>query len=348
MRMTFGFCPGTSWANKWPAIWLIFLTLASLLIASSVGAVPITWGDWLAPLHGVHTGNSYVLWELRLPRALLAVMAGGMLGVAGGLAQGLFRNPLADPGLLGVNSGAACAAALTIVFADSLPWAWPAGLRPWLLPLTAFAGALLVCFTLDRVARWITPGSIAGLLLTGIALNAMAVAVLGLCTYLSTDEQLRSLSFWTLGSLAGAGWMIVGVALVMLLVTIWQVRKLARAMNALALGEAAAAHVGIEVSSLRGRTILIVALLVGATVAWCGMISFISLIAPHLVRTLHGADQRQVLPLSILFGGLLLLIADTLARTLASPAEIPVGIFTALLGGPFFLMLLNQTRERIG
>jgi iron complex transport system permease protein len=348
MRMPIRLRSCTAGANKWQAAGLIFITLASLLVASAIGTVPISWHDWLSPWQAESTGNSYVLWELRLPRTLLALLAGGMLGVAGALAQGLFRNPLADPGLLGVNSGAACAAALTIVFADSLPWAWPAGLRPWLLPLTAFAGALLVCFTLDRVARWITPGSIAGLLLTGIALNAMAVAVLGLCTYLSTDEQLRSLSFWTLGSLAGAGWLVVGVALVLLLITIWQVRKLANAMNALALGEAAAAHVGIEVTTLRARTILMVALLVGATVAWCGMISFVSLIAPHLVRTLHGSDQRQVLPLSIFFGGLLLLIADTLARTLASPAEIPVGIFTALLGGPFFLMLLNQTRERIG
>lgn len=348
MRIPFRFRPGTSRANTWPVIWLIVLTLASLMIASSVGAVPIGWRDWLALWHAEASGNSYVLWQIRLPRTLLALLAGGMLGIAGALAQGLFRNPLADPGLLGVNSGAACAAALTIVFADSLPWAWPAALRPWLLPVTAFAGALLVCYALDRVARWITPGSIAGLLLTGIALNAMAVAVLGLCTYLSTDEQLRSLSFWTLGSLAGAGWMIVGIAVVMLLTTVWQVRKLANAMNALALGEAAAAHVGIEVSSLRARTILLVALLVGTTVAWCGMISFVSLIAPHLVRTLHGSDQRQVLPLSILFGGLLLLVADTLARTMASPAEIPVGIFTALLGGPFFLMLLNQSRERIG
>jgi iron complex transport system permease protein len=348
MRISLRLRSSTAGANKWQAAGLIVITLASLLMASAIGTVPISWHDWLSPWQTESTGNSYVLWELRVPRALLALLAGGMLGVAGALAQGLFRNPLADPGLLGVNSGAACAAALTIVFADSLPWAWPAGLRPWLLPLTSFAGALLVCFTLDRVARWITPGSIAGLLLTGIALNAMAVAVLGLCTYLSTDEQLRSLSFWTLGSLAGAGWLIVGVALALLLITIWQVSKLANAMNALALGEAAAAHVGIEVSALRTRTILMVALLVGATVAWCGMISFVSLIAPHLVRTLHGSDQRQVLPLSIFFGGLLLLIADTLARTLASPAEIPVGIFTALLGGPFFLMLLNQTRERIG
>ncbi|ACT51359.1 FecCD family ABC transporter permease [Methylovorus glucosotrophus] len=348
MRIPFRFAPRSKWGNPWPVVLLLAITLLALAMASSIGAVPISWRDWLTPLHGENTGNSYVLWELRLPRTLLALLAGGMLGVAGALAQGLFRNPLADPGLLGVNSGAACAAALTIVFADSLPWAWPTGLRPWLLPLAAFVGALLVCFTLDRVARWITPGSIAGLLLTGIALNAIAVAVLGLCTYLSTDEQLRSLSFWTLGSLAGAGWAIVGVALVMLLLATWQIRKLARAMNALALGEAAAAHVGVEVETLRARTILMVALLVGATVAWCGMISFISLIAPHLVRTLHGSDQRRVLPLSIVFGGLLLLIADTLARTLATPAEIPVGIFTALLGGPFFLMLLNQTRERIG
>lgn len=334
-----------------PALLLSALLAAALLVAVQSGAVGVSLQDWLAPMRTAAGeapgGGAYVLWNLRLPRALLAALVGAALGLSGALTQGLFRNPLADPGLLGVTSGAACAAALTIVFVAVADLPLPPAWRIWLLPAAAFCGALGVCFALDRVARWITPGSIAGLLLTGVALNALAAAVIGLCTYLANDEQLRSLSFWTLGSLAGAGWLAVAVLAVMLSAALWRVRRLVHAMNALALGERAAEHVGIRVSQLRGNVIVLVALLSGFAVAWCGMIGFIGLIAPHIVRTRLGGDQRAVLPLSMLVGGILLVGADTLARTVAIPAEIPVGIFTALIGGPFFLALLRSARSGI-
>jgi iron complex transport system permease protein len=335
-----------------PVILLVGALLLGMALAIQCGAVPITGSDWLSIFGlGEQPGGAagaYVLWNIRLPRALFSVLVGASLGLAGALTQGLFRNPLADPGLLGVSAGAACAAALTIVVISELSLPMPISWRVWLLPAAAFVGALGVCFTLDRIARWITPGSIAGLLLTGVALNALAVAVIGLCTYLATDEQLRSLSFWTLGSLAGGNWVLV-VLLAALLVIAWlRVRQLVRAMNALALGESAAAHVGVDVRHLRSHVIVLVAVLAGFSVAWCGMIGFIGLIAPHLVRVWVGADQRRVVPLSMLMGGLLLLVADTLARTIAIPAEIPVGIFTALLGSPFFLLLLRGARGRIG
>lgn len=335
-----------------PATLLTGALLLGVAVAVQCGAVPVLGSDWLALLgfgeqQGVAAG-SYVLWNIRLPRALFAVLVGASMGMAGALTQGLFRNPLADPGLLGVSAGAACAAALTIVVFSGLSLPIPVSWRIWLLPAAAFGGALGVCLTLDRIARWITPGSIAGLLLTGVALNALAAAVIGLCTYLATDEQLRSLSFWTLGSLAGGNWVLVAL-LASLLVLAWRrVRQLVRAMNALALGESAAAHVGVDVRHLRSHVIVLVAVLAGFAVAWCGMIGFIGLIAPHLVRAWIGADQRQVVPMAMLMGGLLLLIADTLARTVAIPAEIPVGIFTALLGSPFFLLLLRGARGRIG
>ena len=335
-----------------PGYVLVGALLLFLAVAVQNGAVPVNTSDWLSAIglgeQQVSAGGAYVLWNIRLPRAVFSVLVGAALGLAGALTQGLFRNPLADPGLLGVSAGAACAAALTIVVFSGLNLPLPISLRVWLLPAAAFGGALSVCFTLDRIARWITPGSIAGLLLTGVALNALAAAVIGLCTYLATDEQLRSLSFWTLGSLAGGNWTLVGLLTFLLLIAWWRVRYLDRAMNALALGESAAAHVGVDVSHLRSHVILLVAVLAGFSVAWCGMIGFIGLIAPHLVRVWAGADQRQVVPLSMLMGGLLLLVADTLARTIAIPAEIPVGIFTALLGSPFFLLLLRGARGRIG
>jgi iron complex transport system permease protein len=335
-----------------PATLLVGALLLGVAVAVQCGAVPVSGSDWLSVLglgeQQAGAGGAYVLWNIRLPRALFSVLVGASLGLTGALTQGLFRNPLADPGLLGVSAGAACAAALTIVVFSGLNLPIPISWRVWLLPAAAFGGALGVCFTLDRIARWITPGSIAGLLLTGVALNALAAAVIGLCTYLATDEQLRSLSFWTLGSLAGGNWVLVVLLASLLSLAWWRVRQLVRTMNALALGESAAAHVGVDVRHLRSHVIVLVAVLAGFSVAWCGMIGFIGLIAPHVVRTWVGADQRQVVPMSMLMGGLLLLVADTLARTITIPAEIPVGIFTALLGSPFFLLLLRGARGRIG
>lgn len=326
--------------------------LAGLALAVQCGAVPVAGADWFAVFAPAGaepmTGGAYVLWHLRLPRAIFALVVGAALGLSGALTQGLFRNPLADPSLLGVTGGAACAAALTIVLAGSLNMAIPAPLRIWVLPAAGFAGAVGVCFALDRAARWITPGSIAGLLLTGVALNALVMAVIGLCTYLATDEQLRSLTFWTLGSLAGASWMAVAVLALLVGFGLWQARRLGRVLNALALGESTAAHIGVDVGRVRRRVIVLVAILTGFAVALCGMIGFIGLVAPHMVRALSGPDQRVVLPQSMLVGALLLLLADTVARTVAIPAEIPVGIFTALLGTPFFLFLLCKARGRIG
>jgi iron complex transport system permease protein len=212
----------------------------------------------------------------------------------------------------------------------------------------SFLGAFLTCMTLNVSSKWLAPGSISGLLLLGIALNALGVSIIGLCTYLATDEQLRSLSFWTLGSLAGANWtMVVMMCLMLVLVYVWSSR-MAQRLNALSLGEATAAHLGIVVSRLRWSISVMVALLAGLSVAFCGVIGFVGLIAPHLARALIGADQRILLPLSMLMGALLMLTADTIARTITIPAEVPVGIFTALLGSPFMIMLLRARRHRMG
>lgn len=327
---------------------LALLLLATLALSVRLGAVPVQAADWLAPWQAepVTSGGAYVLWELRLPRALLAMAVGAALGLAGTLSQGLFRNPMADPGLLGVTSGAACAAALVITVFAGASWPLPPEWRPWVLPAAALAGGLVVCFGLDRLARWLTPGSVAGLLLTGLALNALAMAVVGLCSYLSTDEQLRALTFWTLGSLAGGHWGVVAVMATVLALALPLGLRLAQGLNALALGEAVASHVGLDVARLRTAVVALVALLCGLSVAWCGVIGFIGLMAPHLARTLVGADQHRLLPRSAALGAWLLLGADTVARTVVLPAEIPVGIFTALLGAPLFLAMLRSSHPR--
>ena len=333
--------------KKSPALLLLLLLFIAISVAVQAGAVAVSWRDWLAIFTHQDTGGSYVLWQIRLPRALFSILIGASLGLAGALTQGLFRNPLSDPSLLGISAGAACAVALSLVFLDNVPFPINSAFKIWLIPALAFMGALSVCFILDKVARWITPNSIAGLLLTGVALNALAGAIIGLCTYLANDDQLRSLTFWTLGSLASGSWKLVIILTFLNLILWWRAKQLARALNTLALGEAAAFHSGIDVATLRRRTIFMVAILAGFSVAWCGMIGFVGLIAPHLVRTWVGADQRHVVPLSMCVGGLLLLLADTLARTVAIPAEIPVGIFTALIGAPFFLFQLRHLRGRI-
>ncbi len=323
----------------WGLVLCVVLGLA-VLWAMQSGAVPVS----LSAAWDAGSGQQYVLWYLRVPRVLLALLAGAALGLCGALTQGLFRNPLADPGLLGVSSGASCAAALTIVLLSSsavsaLLAHWPL-LHLLLLPLAAFVGALAVCFLLEMVARVLQWDAVAGLLLTGIAVNALVGAVIGLCTYLATDAELRSLNFWMLGSVAGANWWLVGTLASFLVIALWRLPRLLRNLNALALGETAAQQCGVAVRTLRTRIIVMVALLCGFVAAWCGIIGFIGLVAPHMGRLLLGADQRRLAPVSMGLGALLLLIADTLARTLAVPAELPVGIFTALFGAPFFMLLL--------
>lgn len=334
-----------------PVPLLLSLALAALVIvAAQLGAMPIAAGDWLrAPwTDAPATGGAHVLWQLRLPRLALAVAVGAALGLAGALSQALFRNPMADPGLLGVTSGAAASVALALTVFAGLQVALPPTARLWLLPLVGFAGALSVCCGLERLARWLAPGSIAALLLSGLAIQALTFAIVGLCSHLATDEQLRALNFWTLGSLAGANWLMAAATATTLLAMAALAWRLAPRLNALALGENVAAHVGIDVQRLRTAAIAAVALLCALAVAWCGSIGFIGLMAPHLARQLVGPDQRRVLPASMLCGALLLVLADTLARTLAVPAEIPVGIFSALIGAPWFLLLLRGALARMG
>ncbi len=323
----------------------LFSLVTMGLIAAVLGPVNIHFLDGL--FLNDEFVESYILWQVRLPRVLFSMAVGASLGLAGALTQGLFRNPLADPGLLGVSSGAAAAAAGAIVFSGNLPWVIPEALRFWVLPIAAFCGALGICFSLDRLARWLTPGSVIGLLLTGIAINALVAAFIGLSTYLASDEQLRNLSFWTMGSLAGANWMVLSLMMFVLMVAFLSSQKLTLQINALSLGDAVPGQIGVNLKQLRQRIIVMVGFLSACAVAWCGMIGFISLIAPHISRAMVGPDHRQVLPLSILLGALLLLLADTLARTVAIPAEIPVGIFTALLGAPFFLSLLAKQRKEL-
>ncbi len=310
-----------------------------LLAAAALGAVTIGPADLWKLLSGsadVPAVVRAVFWEIRVPRVLLAALVGGSLALAGAGVQGLFRNPLADPALIGVSAGAALGAVLCFFFG------WEGLLGGWLLPLAAFAGGLLAVLILMSFHSGFAAGGTAKLILAGVALNAMAGSVLGFFLFSASDDALRSMTFWTLGSCASAQWPQVLVLLVFLAAGSFILRRHARALDALQLGEEQAAHLGVPVARVRGETIAAAALLVGAATAFAGTIGFIGLVAPHMARLLLGGLHRLVLPAALLLGAMLLVLADLGARTLTAPAELAVGILTAAIGGPFFLWLLRR------
>ncbi|BEU97433.1 iron ABC transporter permease [Acidovorax sp. DW039] len=343
--------------QRLPARWVIGVTgalaLVALVVASTHGAYALGAGElWqvvLAVLTGAEPAGSghLVFMHIRLPRLVLGAAAGAGLALAGALMQGLFRNPLADPGLVGVSAGAALAAATAIVL-GGLWWpSLPRALGSWPLVGTAFAGGLLVTLLIYMLAQSASGTRVGMMLLAGVAVNALAGAGLGYLSFVSTDEQLRNLQMWLMGSLGGARWgtaMLVALAVCVAAVGAgW----LARPLNALALGEAQARLLGVPVERTKRLAIGVAALAVGAVTAATGIIGFIGLVAPHGVRLLAGPDHRVVLPASALLGAALVLLADTVARTAVKPAELPLGVLTAVLGAPLFLFMLRQFRGRV-
>lgn len=334
---------------------VILFTMVVVLIATAIaslciGAVRIPLEDVVRALTGQSHNVQYdgVLWNLRLPRLLLAFLVGGSLSMAGGLMQGLFRNPLADPALIGASSGGALGAVFIIVIGAKLFPDIPLFGDLRVLPFAAFAGALIVTWMVQGMAFTGGYTAIATLLLVGVAVNALANALIGMATYLATDAQLRTLSFWTLGSLGAADWQVLIWAApfclaLILLGPIWS-----GALNALALGEAEAGHLGFRVERIKAILITLTAAGVGASVAFTGIILFVGLVVPHLVRSMIGPDHRWLLPGSAILGAIILAASDTAARTVVAPAELPIGILTAGFGAPFFLfMLLRQRRKAL-
>ncbi|MEN3930800.1 iron ABC transporter permease [Microvirga sp. W0021] len=285
-------------------------------------------------------GNSLVILQIRLPRILMALLCGAALSVSGALMQGLFRNPLADPGIIGVSAGASLAAAFIIVIGDTLLASFIGPLPFFALPVAAFIGALLAVLLLSAVSIKHGQLSVVTMLLAGIAFSALAGACLGLLSYISDDRQLRDITFWTMGSISGASWIKVAAVAPFILPILIMVPLLARGLNALSLGEAEAFHLGIPVQRIKVFTILCVAIAVGAAVAACGLIGFVGIVVPHILRIAFGADHRLLLPASAIAGAALLVCADSIARTIVAPAELPIGILTALIGAPFFMWLL--------
>jgi iron complex transport system permease protein len=340
--------------HSWLLPGLGVLLLAAVLISLSMGAVQMAVPEVIAILAGkigFATGSfteqqQLVLLSIRLPRIVLGVVSGGALGVTGASLQGLFRNPLVEPGLIGVSSGAALFAVVIIVFGGWLPAALN-GLQHYLLPVFAFLGGLLVTLITCKLSQREGKTDITILILVGVAMNALAGALIGLSIYYADDTALRTFTFWTLGDLGGASWQKTGLAIPLIVLPSLGLLFFYRQLNAIALGEAEAWHMGVPVEKVKYGIILLSALAVGASVSMGGMIGFVGLVVPHILRTLCGPNHRHILPASLLLGASLLTLSDLFARTVVSPSEIPIGVVTAMTGTPFFLwLLLNAKRKR--
>jgi iron complex transport system permease protein len=286
-----------------------------------------------------------VLLEIRLPRLVLGLLVGAALALGGALMQGLFRNPLADPALVGVSPGAALAVVAVIALSDGPLSPLVGWLGRWTIPAAAMTGGLLATALLYTVATRRGSTAVPTLLLAGIALAAFAGALTGLLIFVADDRQLRDLTFWSLGSLSGASWERLLVSLPFFAVSLAALPFLAHPLNALLLGEAEAWYLGIPVERVKRLAMLAVACGVGCAVSMAGVIGFVGVVVPHLIRLACGPDHRTLLPASALLGGALLVLSDVIARSIVAPAELPIGIVTALIGAPFFLWLLLRERS---
>ncbi len=283
-----------------------------------------------------------IVWAIRMPRVLLGALVGAGLATAGAALQGVVRNPLADPTIVGVSAGAALGAVAAFVLGASV--LRDATIGPWLVPAAAFGGALVTTRIALAMAR--VEGATSGvtILLAGIGLAALCGAGIGVLLYLADDAALRSVTFWTLGSIGGATWTLVAIASVPIVVGVVWIPRFASDLDRLSLGDAEARHVGVDVDRTIRRIVFLVALAVGAAVAACGMISFVGLVVPFLVRAALGPGHRTLLPASALAGALVLVVADLVARTIVAPTEMPIGILTALVGAPILLYVVRGGR----
>ena len=318
---------------------LISLTFIFFVVSMSFGSFNFFLPDLFSSENSL---NKIILYEIRIPRVLLAGFVGASLGISGASLQGLFRNPLADPGLIGVSAGAALGAAIMIVLGADYISEYVFNI--FALPISAILGSAIVITLLYFFTRGFGYQGITYMLLIGIAINALASVGIGVLTFISSESELRGLTFWTMGSFGGASWQVILPAIVLITLTlVWMIPS-SRKLDLLQLGEPEAYRLGIDVQNLKFKIIISSAIIVGISVSLSGMIGFVGLVVPHLVRLIGGVNHSYLLPTSALFGASLMMTADLLSRILISPAEIPVGLITSALGAPFFLWLIYRSR----
>jgi len=334
-------------AGRLIAVLAMLLPVVALL-SLTVGTVSISWVEALRAVVGSSSTTQIdtILFDIRLPRILLAIFVGAVLASTGAVMQGLFRNPLADPSLIGVSSGASVGASLMIVIAGGfIQGGALVGLS--LVSIGAFVGGFTATLLVYRLATSGMGTSVTTMLLAGIAIGALAGALNSLLSYFSDNDMLRQISLWQMGNLSGASWLKVSIMGVVAILLMGLFPRDSRALNALLLGESEARHLGINVQRVKRRLIVLTALGVGVSVAVAGLVGFVGLIMPHIIRLMIGPDHRWLIPASGLAGAILLVVADSLARVVVIPAELPTGILTAILGAPFFVALLLQQRKDV-
>lgn len=328
--------------------WSAALLAVAAFMSLSIGSTGITLTALPRVIAAMFTGSAdattareqLVLLDIRLPRFLLGLFVGSALAVSGAMMQGMFRNPLADPGLVGVSSGAALAAVATIALGNGFAAPWAKTMGVYALPFSAFSGGIASTAILVMIVSRQGQLATSTLLLAGIALGALSTALMGLIAFASDDRELRDLTLWMLGSLSGASWHKVLAVLPFALLVALVLPRLIRALNGLLLREAEAFHLGIDVDRTKRLIVLTTAAAVGAAVAVAGIVGFVGIVVPHLIRMLAGPDHRIVLPASAFFGGSLVLIADVFARMALRPAEVPLGVVMAIIGAPIFLHMV--------
>ncbi len=332
---------------------LSLVLVFTILFSLTIGAVPVPFKDVVVVLLqkiGLFTNievdsmSDVVLSTIRFPRVFMTIMIGAALGVSGAALQGLFRNPLVESSLIGVSGGAASAVVLVIVFGGSFFLAKDTFLYNALIPITAFGGGLLATFLVMRLSSQSGKTNIAVLVLVGVAINALAGSIIGLSIFYADENQLRTFTFWTLGDLGGATTEKLIIATPLLIGSIVALLFHSNKLNAIALGEAEAYHMGVDVERTKRTIVFFSAMAVGVSVSLSGVIGFVGLVIPHLIRVLFHSDNRLVLPASVIGGAWLLIIADIIARTIVTPAELPIGVMTGLIGAPFFIMLLMKAK----
>lgn len=331
---------------------MLTLTLvAGVVLSASAGQLPISPTEVIGSvLRAMGVSNSWAptdsiiestLWVVRFPRLVMGLVVGAALAVAGAIMQAIFGNPLAEPGVVGISSGAALGAAFSIVLGLTV-------LGSWSTAVFAFIGGLLAVLLVYFVSRASGRTEVVTLLLTGIAINAFGGAGLALLLFLGDSASREQVIFWQLGSLNGSGWQEVGIVAVIAVIGLGCALFFARRYDLFALGERAARHLGVNVEALRIVSILLVALLTGAAVAFCGIIAFVGLVIPHIMRMAIGPAHRPLIIASAVGGGVLMVFADLLARTMVPGADLPIGMLTSLIGGPFFFFLLYRARKQSG
>jgi len=291
--------------------------------------------------------EQYVIWDVRTSRIVMAVLIGSMLAVSGTTLQGMFKNPLATGESIGLTSGATLLAAIAIVLGHTFESYLPEIIRNSLVGVSAFVGAFLAMVIVYRISTSAGKTNVVMMLLSGVAITSIGFSFVGFLIYISKDEQLRDLTFWNLGSLAGATWTRNIILSIVLLFSYIIILPKGKALNAMLLGEKDAQHLGINVETLKKQIVLITSLMIGTCVAFSGTIGFVGLIVPYILRLLFRSDYHFILPLSAICGSILLLLADTISRTIVAPSELPIGILTSLIGGPIFIAILIKYKNTL-